>query len=89
MFYGALLTLAASILLPYFVKDPDLRARGMESLSLGAEDESGAVRSAPPPRRLNFTIGLSLCWQLAHIMFGLLLLSTGFVLALRQYPAMC
>ncbi|GAB1521732.1 hypothetical protein RhiTH_004829 [Rhizoctonia solani] len=54
MFYGALLTFVTSILLPYFVKNPDLRARGMESLSLGAEEGSGAVRSAPPPRGFNF-----------------------------------
>ncbi|QRW17727.1 MFS/sugar transport protein [Rhizoctonia solani] len=87
MFYGALLTFVTSILLPYFVKNPDLRARGMESLSLGAEEGSGAVRSAPPPRGFKFTIGLSLCWQLAHITFGLLLLATGFVTSVRAATA--
>ncbi|KAF8717909.1 MFS general substrate transporter, partial [Rhizoctonia solani] len=87
MFYGALLTFVTSILLPYFVKNPDLRARGMESLSLGAEEGSGAVRSAPPPRGFKFTIGLSLCWQLAHIKFGLLLLATGFVTSVRAATA--
>ncbi|CAE6427034.1 unnamed protein product [Rhizoctonia solani] len=83
MFYGALLTFVTSILLPYFVMDPDPRARGMEPLSLGAEEGSGAVRSTPPLQGLKFTIALSLCWQLAHIIFGLLLLSTGFVRSVR------
>ncbi|CAE6515646.1 unnamed protein product [Rhizoctonia solani] len=87
MFYGALLTLVTSILLPYFVKDPDPGARGMESLSLGAEEESGTVRSAGRPSKFKFTIGLSLCWQLAHLMFGSLLLSTGFVTSVRAATA--
>ncbi|CAE6407018.1 unnamed protein product [Rhizoctonia solani] len=87
MFYGALLTLMTSILLPYFVKDPDSRSRGMEPLLLGAEDESGLARDAARPQRLKFTIGLSLCWQLAHVAFGLLLLSTGFVTSVRAATA--
>ncbi|EUC64988.1 sucrose transporter, partial [Rhizoctonia solani AG-3 Rhs1AP] len=77
MFYGALLTLVTSVLLPYFVKDPGSCSRGMEPLSLGAEDESGLTRDAARPQIFKFTIGLSLCWQIAHILFGLLLLSTG------------
>ncbi|KAH7341984.1 hypothetical protein B0J17DRAFT_282760 [Rhizoctonia solani] len=87
MFYGALLTLVTSILLPYFVKDPDPGARGMESLSLGAEEESGTGRSAGRPSKFKFTIGLSLCWQLAHLMFGLLLMGTGFVTSVRAATA--
>ncbi|CAE6519365.1 unnamed protein product [Rhizoctonia solani] len=89
MFYGALLTLGTSILLPYFVKDPDLRAKGMESVSLGAEDESGASRSAAQHQRqtFNFTIELSLCWQIVHVMFAILLLSTGFVTSVRAATA--
>ncbi|KAJ1307323.1 hypothetical protein OPQ81_001429 [Rhizoctonia solani] len=87
MFYGALLTLVTSILLPYFVKDPDLGAKGMESLSLGAAGESGDIRGTVRPQRFKFTIGLSLCWQLAHVMFGLLLLSTGFVTSVRAATA--
>ncbi|KAG8716411.1 hypothetical protein FRC11_013394 [Ceratobasidium sp. 423] len=89
MFYGALLTLGTSILLPYFVKDPDLRAKGMESVSLGAEDESGTGRSAVQRQRQRskFTIGLSLCWQIAHVLFGILLLSTGFVASVRAATA--
>lgn len=77
MFYGALLTFATSILLPHFVKDPNSRPRAMESMSFGAEADSEITQQVPNRKR--FTIGLSLCWQLSHAMFGLLLLSTGCV----------
>ncbi|CAE6492522.1 unnamed protein product [Rhizoctonia solani] len=87
MFYGALLTLVTSVLLPYFVKDPGSCSRGMEPLSLGAEDESGLTRDAARPQIFKFTIGLSLCWQIAHILFGLLLLSTGFVTSVHAATA--
>ncbi|CAE7204476.1 unnamed protein product [Rhizoctonia solani] len=87
MFYGALLTLMTSILLPYFVKDPDLRAGGMESLPLGAEEEPGVAQNAGRLQRFKFTIGPSLCWQLAHVIFGLLLLSTGCVASVRAATA--
>ncbi|KAB5594887.1 General alpha-glucoside permease [Ceratobasidium theobromae] len=78
MFYGALLTFATSILLPYFVEDPDTRPKGVESLSFGAEANPDISRSIgqTTSNRRRFTVGLSLCWQFAHVMFGLLLLST-------------
>lgn len=83
MFYGALLTFATSILLPYFVEDPDTRPKGVESLSFGAEANPDISRSIgqTTSNRRRFTVGLSLCWQFAHVMFGLLLLSTWYALA--------
>lgn len=85
MFYGALLTFATSILLPYFVRDPrpDPRSRGTETLyfACGAEADSEIARQALNRKR--FTIGLPLCWTLSHVMFGLLLLSAGCVVSTR------
>ncbi|KAG8683372.1 hypothetical protein FRC09_016125, partial [Ceratobasidium sp. 395] len=68
LFYGAVVTLATSIILPYFVED-------LRSQSEDSEPRDGVSRSTRSKLKPNLTM----LWMIGHGLLGLSLLSSSFV----------
>ncbi|KAG9127544.1 hypothetical protein FRC07_012560 [Ceratobasidium sp. 392] len=71
LFYGAVVTLATSIILPYLVKD--LRSQPEDEATSRPRD------TAPQSARSSMKPTLTTCWMIAQGLLGLLLLSTSWV----------